>query len=123
VVDDERDSLDVVARLLRGSGGDVVAASSAAEALELAVARRFDVIVSDIGMPGRDGYDLMKDCRASGVTAPAIALTAYARSEDRTKALSSGYQTHVAKPVEAAEIIATVAALIPRATHRGSQSP
>jgi signal transduction histidine kinase/ActR/RegA family two-component response regulator len=123
VVDDERDSLDVVAHLLRSSGGDVVAASSAAEALELALARPFDVIVSDIGMPGRDGYDLMKDCRANGVTAPAIALTAYARSEDRTKALSSGYQTHVAKPVEAAEIIATVAALIPRATRRGSQRP
>jgi CheY-like chemotaxis protein len=114
VVDDEPDSLGMVAQLLRSSGGAVSTAGSAAEALRLALARAFDVIISDVGMPGRDGYDFIKDCRARGVTAPAIALTAYARSEDRTKALSSGYQTHVAKPVEAAELLASVVALAPR---------
>jgi CheY-like chemotaxis protein len=116
VVDDEPDSLGMVAQLLRSSGANVSTAGGAAEALQLAVARPFDVIISDIGMPGRDGYDFIKDCRATGVTAPAIALTAYARSEDRTKALSCGYQMHVAKPVEASEILASVVALAPRAS-------
>ena len=69
------------------------------------------VLLSDIGMPGRDGYEFIRELRARGVQVPAVALTAYARSEDRTKALSSGYQSHIAKPVEAAELLATVAAL------------
>jgi signal transduction histidine kinase len=114
VVDDERDSLQLVARLFESRGAAVTTATSADEALTLATARDFDVIVSDIGMPGRDGYELIKDCRARGVTTPAVALTAYARSEDRTKALSSGYQSHVAKPVEVTELLAVVAALLPR---------
>ena len=114
VVDDESDSSQLVARLFESRGAAVTTAASANEALTLATARNFDVIVSDIGMPGRDGYELIKDCRARGVTTPAVALTAYARSEDRTKALSSGYQSHVAKPVEVAELLAVVAALLPR---------
>jgi signal transduction histidine kinase/CheY-like chemotaxis protein len=114
LVDDDADSLQVVASLFEHCGATVATAVNAADALELAVTRRFDVIVSDIGMPGRDGYDLIKECRARGVVAPAVALTAYARSEDRTKALSSGYQSHVAKPVEAAELLATVSALTRR---------
>jgi signal transduction histidine kinase len=111
LVDDDNDSLQMVATLFESRGAKIATAASAEAALELALARRFDAIVSDIGMPGRDGYELMKDCRARGVTAPAVALTAYARSEDRTKAFSSGYQSHVAKPVEAGELLATVAAL------------
>ena len=111
VVDDDADSLDMVANLLEKQGANVVVASTAAEALELAVVRRFDVIVSDIGMPGRDGYELMEDCRARGVPTPAIALTAYVRSEDRAKALAAGYQRHVAKPIEAAQLLAAVSAL------------
>lgn len=114
LVDDDADSLRMVATLFEAQGAGIATAASAAEALAHAVARRFDVIVSDIGMPGRDGYELMKECRARGVTAPAVALTAYARSEDRTKALSSGYQSHVAKPVDAAELLATVSALVRR---------
>jgi signal transduction histidine kinase/ActR/RegA family two-component response regulator len=114
VVDDESDSLRLVAKVFEDCGAAVTATSSADEALELTTERRFDVIVSDIGMPGRDGYQLIKECRARGLTTPAIALTAYARSEDRTKALSSGYQGHVAKPVEVAELLAAVAALVPR---------
>jgi CheY-like chemotaxis protein len=118
VVDDEADSLNMVATLFESCGANVITATSAADALPLAVSGRFDVIVSDIGMPARDGYELMKDCRARGVVAPAVALTAYARSEDRTKALSSGYQSHVAKPVEAAELVATIAALTRGAPRR-----
>jgi signal transduction histidine kinase/CheY-like chemotaxis protein len=116
LVDDDADSLQMVATLFESQGASIATAASAAEALELAVAGRFDAIVSDIGMPGRDGYELMKECRARGVTAPAVALTAYARSEDRTKALSSGYQSHVSKPVDAAELLATVHALTRRMT-------
>jgi CheY-like chemotaxis protein len=114
VVDDERDALQLVAKVFEDRGAVVTTSASADNALELAFARPFDVIVSDIGMPGRDGYELIKECRARGLTTPAIALTAYARSEDRTKALSSGYQGHVAKPVEVAELLAAVAAHVPR---------
>jgi signal transduction histidine kinase/ActR/RegA family two-component response regulator len=114
VADDEADSLQLVAQLLQDCGALVATAASAREALVLALARPFDLIVSDIGMPGRDGYELIKDIRARGLTTPAVALTAYARSEDRTKALSSGYQGHVAKPVEVTELLATVAALVQR---------
>jgi signal transduction histidine kinase len=113
-VDDEKDALQLAARLFEDRGATVTTAGSADEALALAFARKFDVIVSDIGMPGRDGYELIKECRARGLTTPAIAVTAYARSEDRTKALSSGYQGHVAKPVELAELLATVAAVVHR---------
>jgi CheY-like chemotaxis protein len=120
VVDDEPDSRQLAARLFEDRGAVVTTSASAHEALELATTRRFDVIVSDIGMPGRDGYELMKDCRARGVTTPAIALTAYARREDRTQALSSGYQAHVAKPVEAAELLAAVAAHVPRRSEKAS---
>jgi signal transduction histidine kinase len=113
-VDDEKDALQLAARLFEDRGAVVATAGSADEALALAFTREFDVIVSDIGMPERDGYELMKECRARGLTTPAIAVTAYARSEDRTKALSSGYQGHVAKPVEVAELLATVAAVARR---------
>jgi CheY-like chemotaxis protein len=69
------------------------------------------VIVSDIGMPGQDGYEFMMDLRRRGVHVPALALTAFARSEDRTRALFTGYQMHIAKPVEPAELIAAIASV------------
>ena len=69
------------------------------------------MLVSDVGMPGRDGYQLIREVRANGIRMPAVALTAFARSEDRTKALLSGFQSHVAKPFEPAELLVTVAAL------------
>jgi signal transduction histidine kinase/CheY-like chemotaxis protein len=114
IVDDDADSLQMVANLFEDRGATVVTSTNAGDALDIAVAQRFDAIVSDIGMPGRDGYAFIQDLRARGVTVPAVALTAYARSEDRTKALSSGYQSHIAKPVEAAELLATIAALTRR---------
>jgi CheY-like chemotaxis protein len=115
VVDDDPDARDLIRRLLEDSAAMVTTTGSAAEALD--VLDHFDphVLVSDIGMPGRDGYDLIHEVRsrgrARGGTVPAIALTAFARSEDRTRALVAGYQMHVAKPVEPTELIASVASL------------
>jgi CheY-like chemotaxis protein len=90
-------------------------AGSATEALALIAQRPFDVIISDIGMPERDGYQLMRAIRAMppdrGGRTPAIAVTAFARSEDRTRALLCGYQVHLAKPIEPHELVVTVASL------------
>jgi CheY-like chemotaxis protein len=78
-----------------------------------------DVLISDIGMPGEDGYSLLKRVRAlpvdQGGHVPAIALTAYARAEDRVKALLAGFQLHLAKPVDPAELLATLTAVARRA--------
>jgi CheY-like chemotaxis protein len=120
VVDDDADAREMVASLLEKHGATAVVATGAAQALELAADGGCDVIVSDIGMPGTDGYDLIKHCRARGVTAPAIALTAYARSEDRAKALAAGYERHLAKPIEAAELIAAVSAAAPQRPNRAA---
>jgi CheY-like chemotaxis protein len=80
--------------------------------------RRPHVLVSDIGMPGMDGYELLRRVRALGEARggrlPAIALTAFARSEDRTRALRAGFQVHVSKPVEPSELVATVASIVGR---------
>ena len=93
----------------------VLTASSAAEGLALVTAERPNMIVSDIGMPGEDGYDFIRKVRAlpatDGGRTPAAALTAFARAEDRTRALRAGFQTHVAKPVESTELTAVVASL------------
>ena len=114
-VDDEPDALGLVKRVLEGCGARVLTATSAAEALDLVVAQRPDMIVSDIGMPGEDGYSFIRKVRelpvAQGGRTPAAALTAFARAEDRTRALRAGYQTHVAKPVEPTELTAVVASL------------
>ncbi len=122
IVDDEADAREMLALLLRQSGAEVMMAASAAEALAIftqdTAERKPDVLVSDIGMPGEDGYTLIRQVRAlapeQGGRIPAIALTAYARTEDRIKALSSGFQSHVPKPIEPAEFITVVANLIPR---------
>jgi CheY-like chemotaxis protein len=96
----------------------VTTAPSAAEALALIESGRPDVLVSDIGMPGEDGYALIRKVRALGAArggnVPAIALTAYARAEDRVKAILAGFQHHVVKPVEPGELIAMVASLTGR---------
>jgi CheY-like chemotaxis protein len=114
-VDDEPDALQLVKRLLEQCGAKVVTATSAKQALELVVSERPHMIVSDIGMPGEDGYDFIRKVRAlppaHGGRTPAAALTAFARAEDRTRALRAGYQTHVTKPVESMELTAVVASL------------
>jgi PAS domain S-box-containing protein len=113
VVEDDGDSRDLVAEVLRSRGALVSAAESAGEALAMLRAAKPDLIVSDIGLPGMDGYEFIERVRslnaAEGGAVPAIALTAFARAEDRTRALLAGYQAHVAKPVEPAELLAHVA--------------
>jgi len=98
----------------------VLTAATAAEALELAARSRPDVLISDIGMPDADGYELIRMVRElpaeGGGGVPAIALTAYARAEDRLRVLRSGYQMHVPKPVEMAELLAVIASLVRRKT-------
>ena len=118
VVDDEADARLLLRRLFEHSRATVLEASSAAAALSLLHSARPDVLVSDIGMPGESGYFLIRQIRAlpaeAGGATPAVALTAYARTEDRAQAILAGFQHHVAKPVEPAELIAMVASLTQR---------
>jgi PAS domain S-box-containing protein len=117
LVDDERDAREVLWRILTEHGADVVACTSAAEAVEAAERVNPDILISDIGMSGVDGYEMIRRVRMLGghlARVPAIALTAYARLEDRTQALLAGYQIHLTKPVDAAELLITVASLVGR---------
>ena len=118
VVDDQADARDLVARVLSECGAQVITAASAGEALLLVEHERPHVLVTDIGMPDVDGFELLRRVRALGETrggkVPAIALTAFARSEDRTRALQQGFRVHVAKPVEPSELIASVASVVER---------
>lgn len=118
VVDDEPDARLLVARVLEECGARVFAASGAAEALELVERERPAVLVTDIGMPDVDGFQLLRMVRALGEArggrVPAIALTAFARSEDRTRALSAGFLVHLSKPVEPSELVATIASVAGR---------
>ena len=115
VVENEPDSRLLFTLLLEESGAHVTAAGSAGEALALLDTRTVDVIVADIGLPDEDGYAFIRQVRArengGPHHVPALALTAYARAEDRDRALASGYQMHVAKPVEPDQFIAAVARL------------
>ncbi|HEU4535097.1 MAG TPA: ATP-binding protein, partial [Polyangiaceae bacterium] len=114
-VDDEPDTLELLVTLFRRQGATVAAARSAPEALEALGRLRPDVIVSDIGLPGTSGYDLMRRVRASGEEAggwtPAIALTGYAGEGDGREALVAGFQMHLSKPVDPAALVAAVAKL------------
>lgn len=118
VVDDETDARDLLQRILSERSARVVVADSADRGLGLIPMEKPDLILSDIGMPKKDGYEFILEVRKLppqlGGKTPAIALTAFARSEDRTRAMMAGYQVHLAKPVEAQELIATVASLIGR---------
>ncbi|HSE23833.1 MAG TPA: ATP-binding protein, partial [Pyrinomonadaceae bacterium] len=120
VVDDEADTRELLRQGLEFCGANVTLAASATEALEELNQKKLDVLISDIGMPGADGYDLIKQVRSlpveSGGRIPAIALTAYTRVEDRLQALRSGYHMHVPKPVELAELVAVAASLVRRLT-------
>lgn len=117
VVDDDLDARRLIALILEACGARVEAVPSARAALEALARQRPDVIVSDIGLPEQDGYALMQAVRALGDECrdiPALALTAFARSEDRRRALMAGFQLHVAKPVEPAELCTAVASLAGR---------
>jgi len=115
VVDDESDARELLAALLVRCKARPITASSVAEAIRLVREKRPDIVISDIGMPEEDGYALIKKLRrlgaAEGGQTPAVALTAYARTEERTKALVSGFSMHVPKPVEPSELLAVLASL------------
>ena len=118
VVDDEPDTREVLQVGLMQCGAEVIVAGSASEAFEAIKVSAPDLLISDIGMPEMDGYELIRRVRSlpdeSFARIPAIALTAYARVEDRMQALRNGYQMHVPKPVELAELVAVAASLVQR---------
>jgi CheY-like chemotaxis protein len=115
IVDDEPDSRDLLVAALEQCEAKVFAFASASEALAAVSQLKPDVLVSDIGMPLEDGYSLIRKVRQlsaeQGGQIPAIALTAYARAEDRTRAIASGFQIHISKPVEPTELATVVANL------------
>jgi CheY-like chemotaxis protein len=123
LVDDEDDARDLIEDMLRGAGARVVSAGSASEALRKFAEAQPDVLLSDIGMPGENGYDLIRQVRAlpieGGGGVPAIAITAFARPEDRSRALAAGFQLHLSKPIEQAQLLAAVSSLATRTTHAG----
>ncbi|PYS99674.1 MAG: hybrid sensor histidine kinase/response regulator [Acidobacteria bacterium] len=118
VAEDEPDARELLQVVLSGCGADVRACGSAAECFDELQKWKPDVLVSDVGMPGEDGYSLIKRIRQlpdeKGGQIPAVALTAYARVEDRVRALSAGFHTHAPKPVEPRELVAAVASLARR---------
>jgi signal transduction histidine kinase/CHASE1-domain containing sensor protein/CheY-like chemotaxis protein len=114
VVDDDPDSLEMVAAILGHAGAEVRTAASVAAAVATLGAFAPDVVLSDIEMPGDDGYALIRQVRghARDAAVPAIALTAYGRTEDRLRALASGFQDHVTKPFDPGALVASIAALL-----------
>ena len=121
VVDDEPDTLDLLTAILAQHGAAVITAADAKAALNSLEQRRPDVLISDIGMPDEDGYELIGKLRAraprAGGDIPAIALTAYTRDEDRARALAAGFQMHIAKPIEPDELVKSIATLTGQATN------
>jgi signal transduction histidine kinase len=120
VVEDDEDTRELLVRALERGGAQIEEAGSVAEALAALDRGLPDVLVSDIGMPGEDGYSLIRRLRArsrdQGADLPAAALTAYARSEDRAQALQAGFNAHIAKPVDPGELVVIVARLAGRAS-------
>jgi CheY-like chemotaxis protein len=115
VVDDDPDARDLLTMLLEAAGAEVYAAGSANQGMEQLLTKPIDVLVCDIGMPEMDGFTLMRSIRAlddpQKSEVAAVALTAYARLEDRMEAIHAGFQNHLPKPVEATELLAVVRSL------------
>jgi CheY-like chemotaxis protein len=114
VVDDEQDARDLIRRILSECHAEVRVAGSVTEALAELDEFGPHLLLSDIGMPEHDGFELIRRVRSNGRSAkvlPAVALTAFARSEDRRRALLAGFQMHIAKPVDPAELVAAIASL------------
>ena len=118
LLDDETDTLEMLATAIEHCGARVTAVGTVPEALAALDQKVPDVVISDIGVPGEDGYSFIRKVRLlsaeRGGKVPAAALTAYARTEDRIRALAAGFQTHLAKPVDPAELVATIAVLAGR---------
>ncbi|HEV7223053.1 MAG TPA: response regulator [Pirellulales bacterium] len=127
VVDDEADGREAIAKVLEVRGADVTAVSTVREALSLIKKAAPDVLVSDIGMPDEDGYDLIRMVRelddAEAKHVPALALTAFAREEDCLRALSAGFQQHASKPIEPAALAVLVARLAGRLAEPSPATP
>ena len=123
VVDDNADGRTLTSLVLTQAGASVNAVASVREALQTLEAERFDALVSDIGLPDEDGYALIRQLRQHeaqhGGSLPAVALTGFARAEDRARILAAGFQAHVPKPVEPVELTATIATI----THHGNSEP
>ncbi len=119
VVDDEQDTRELIEEVLKDCGSEVITSHSVAEALAALEKHKPDILISDLGMPDEDGYSLIAKIRAlpaeQGGQIPAAALTAYARAEDRLRVLRSGFQFHLPKPVDSAELVTVVASLAGRA--------
>jgi CheY-like chemotaxis protein len=114
VVDDDDDARTLLKRSLAKAGAQAIDAASAKDGLKLLASFRPHVLISDVGMPELDGYDLIREVRARGLTPddlPAIALTAFARGEDEERSLSAGFQVHLSKPVDQNRLVATVASV------------
>jgi CheY-like chemotaxis protein len=121
-IDDEADSLKLLSTVLESAGAEVTILQSAKTALEKLEQLQPDVLVVDLGMPEMDGFEFIRRLRSSSqpniCDIPAAALTAFARSEDRTKALQNGFEIHLAKPVDPGELAASVATLARRSRRR-----
>ena len=119
-MDDDPDALDLFAHVLRSYGAEVRAAGSSADGMRLIESWRPDILVSDINMTGEDGYALIRRVRdwerrqGDGRAIRAVAVTAHGRLEDRIRALESGFQMHVAKPIEPTELVTVIATLAGR---------
>ena len=126
IAEDETDAREMLEKVLGGSGADVRACATAAETFAEVQQWNPDVLVSDVGMPDEDGYSLIKRIRDlpenKGGRIPAMALTGYARPEDRVRAISAGFQTHAPKPVEPGDLVAAVAELAERSTANQKES-
>jgi CheY-like chemotaxis protein len=118
VVDDEPDSRDLIASLLLDAGADVISVGSVAEALRAIYERAPQLVICDLGMPYADGFDLLRQIRSMGgtyMTIPVIAVTAYAREQDRERALTAGFQAHVGKPFDTRQLLTVAAEWVARA--------
>jgi CheY-like chemotaxis protein len=119
VVDDDPTAVELITEVLVRAGGEAISCGTADEALQAFARSRPDVILSDIEMPGQDGYSLIRRLRAlgpeQGGKTPAVALTAFGRPEDRIRSLRAGFNIHVSKPVDPAELVAIVASMLGRA--------
>ena len=116
LVEDDPDTRECLVLALEEQGAVVRSASSVAEALERFAEESPDALISDLGMPGEDGYSLIRQVRARSETrVPALALSAYVRPEERTRALLAGFDLHIGKPVEPSDLAAAVRSLVSRA--------
>jgi CheY-like chemotaxis protein len=124
VIDDDRDARELIHKVLAQHQAEIITAANAMEGLLILQSQMPDVVISDIGMPEKDGYQFIREVRrlpaTHGGETPAIALSAFAHSEDRTRAMMAGYQVHLSKPVESNELAVSIDSLVGRKRQRVS---